>query len=286
MRLNLGQQHTLLRNNFVIHRLQRHAGLRSITYLAGAAVLLNTGYRLYDPNSFWTPYATAVTIAPVGYAWTYAFVTLRNEDKVAWSHVLRRQNIIDAGTGIALGTSAFLLIVGVAAAKGWARLPEWGWEQDPSLAVVRSLLLLAVGQVTLAWNEEVVFRGYGLQSASSAISCPGAAVGITVLDAWAHGSDPSTLVGQSAIALVLLILRLQSGALWMSVGYHFAWNYMQTAIFGPPNKLPSLRPLHVTGSTLWLGRPGYPEPGILSTLVHVGIAVIATWVWWSRSKKL
>jgi membrane protease YdiL (CAAX protease family) len=184
-----------------------------------------------------------------------------------------------------LGTSSFLLVLGVAAAKKWVHLPAWGWEQTSFSQVVRWLLLLAVGQFAVAWNEEVVMRGYGLHSLSVVVGKPAAAIGLTTLDAWAHGPGLRIFVGQGMVGLVLMILRLRTGALWMPIGYHFAWNYMQTAIFGPPNTYPSLRPLHVTGPSSWLGQPGSPEPGILSTLVHIGLAVVSVWTWWRRHSK-
>lgn len=274
-----------LSNTPIVYRLRRHASLRSMTYFGGAALLLTLGNRLYNPDTNWSPYATAVTLAPLGYAWTYVFVRLRDDDTTAWNHLLRRQCVGQIGVGVALGTTSFLFVLGVAAAKKWVRLPAWGWEQTSASHVIRWLLLLAVGQLAVAWNEEVVMRGYGLHSVSLVVGKPAAAIGLTTLDAWAHGPGLRIFVGQGMVGLVLMILRLRTGALWMPIGYHFAWNYMQTAIFGPANTYPSLRPLHVTGPSSWLGQPGSPEPGVLSTLVHVGLAVVSVWTWWRRRSK-
>jgi hypothetical protein len=81
------------------------------------------------------------------------------------------------------------------------------------------------------------------------------------------------LLGQAALGTALLMLRLRSGSIWAPLGYHWAWNLLQTACFGPAGGPPSLRPLLVDGPVLWVGRPGSPEPGLLSTLVQVGVAL-------------
>ncbi len=79
-----------------------------------------------------------------------------------------------------------------------------------------------------------------------------------------------------------MLLRLHSDALWLPVGYHWAWNVLQTAIFGAPDSAPSIRPLHLHGPERWMGRPGAPEPGLLSTLVHLVMALLL-WLWMRRS---
>jgi hypothetical protein len=78
------------------------------------------------------------------------------------------------------------------------------------------------------------------------------------------------------------VLGIQGDALWLSVGYHWAWNVLQTAIFGTPGSAPSLQPLQVQGSGRWMGRPGHPESELLNTLTHLAIALLL-WLWMRRS---
>jgi membrane protease YdiL (CAAX protease family) len=126
-----------------------------------------------------------------------------------------------------------------------------------------------------AWNEELVFRGYGLDTASAAIGRPSAVAAMTTLFAWGHGrtTHPQVLLGTAAAGLALVALRYRSDGLWMPVGYHFAWNYAQTAIFGPVDHAPSLRPVEFIGPELWTGRSGTPELGLLATIVNVLVAL-------------
>jgi hypothetical protein len=64
----------------------------------------------------------------------------------------------------------------------------------------------------------------------------------------------------------------------MHVGYHWASTVLQTAVFGAPDAAPSLRPLRVHGPERSMGKPGQPEPGLLSMLVHLAM-VLLVWLW-------
>jgi membrane protease YdiL (CAAX protease family) len=147
--------------------------------------------------------------------------------------------------------------------------------------VLRSVALLGVGHLAVAWNEEMVFRGYGFETIREALG-EGKAIAILIPGfALYHGVDRRRLVGMLAGGTTLMLLRLHTDALWMPVGYHWAWNTLQTAVFGQSETAPSIRPLHVHGPKRWTGKPGEPEPGLLSTLVHVIMALLV-WLWMRR----
>ncbi len=252
--------------------LRESPSLRSVAYLGGAAVILRLTVRLYGLDAEWSPAAIHLTTIPLVAGLTRAFVLLSDEDKVRWNRVPVKQGVGQFVIGQALGASAFLAVVGIAYARGWAHLPLWGWECTSPAQVVRMVLLSGLRHGAGAWNEEMVFRGYGLDTVTAAIGRPIAVASLVALFARAHGGEWQVLLGQSALGLALTSLRLTSDSLWVPVGYHFAWNIVQTAVLGPP-EWPSLRPLHVDGPYVWMGRPGYPEPGLLTALVNLVIAV-------------
>lgn len=97
-----------------------------------------------------------------------------------------------------------------------------------------------------------------------------------------HGLDPQQIVGMLAGGTTLMLLRLHTDALWKPVGYHWAWNVLQTAVFGAQDAAPSIRPLQLHGPERWMGKPGHPEPGLLSTLVHLVMALFLS-LWMRRS---
>jgi membrane protease YdiL (CAAX protease family) len=147
--------------------------------------------------------------------------------------------------------------------------------------VVRSVALLGVGHLAVAWNEEMVFRGYGFETVREALGQSKAVAVLIPGFALYHGLDPQQILGMLAGGTTLMLLRLHTDGLWLPVGYHWAWNVLQTAVFGAPGSAPSLRPLLVQGPERWMGRPGAPEPGLLSTLVHLVMALLL-WLWMRR----
>jgi membrane protease YdiL (CAAX protease family) len=74
----------------------------------------------------------------------------------------------------------------------------------------------------------MVFRGYGFETVREALGQP-AALGV-LIPAFAlyHGLDPQQALGMAAGGTALMLLRLQSDALWLPLGYHWAWNVFQT----------------------------------------------------------
>jgi membrane protease YdiL (CAAX protease family) len=148
--------------------------------------------------------------------------------------------------------------------------------------VLRSVALLGVGHLAVSWNEEMVFRGYGFETVREAVG-QGKAVAVLIPGfALYHSLNPQQFLGMLAGGTTRMLLRLHSDALWLTVGYHWTWNVLQTAIFGTPGSAPSIRPLQVHGPERWMGKPGAPEPGLLSTLVQLVMALLL-WLWMRRN---
>jgi hypothetical protein len=149
--------------------------------------------------------------------------------------------------------------------------------------VLASVALLIAQEGTTVYDEEMVFRGYGLDTLHEALGLSGALALSIALFARYYGPRAKRFLGLSIAGLLLALLRLRTGNLWLVSGFHLAWNVTQKSIFGPPDGAPSLRPLHVHGPVEWLGRPGHPEPGWLQTLWVLGLAMMAgAELWWSH----
>jgi membrane protease YdiL (CAAX protease family) len=264
--------------------LQRSPGIRGLTYFGAAALILETVAHFNDRTH---PYALVrihLATLPFGAALTYVLVRLNPDELAQWRNVSLRRGLIQVLQGLGLGTSAFLAWLSIATAKGWVSSSGWGWEQTSISEVARSIALLGIGHLAVAWNEEMVFRGYGFTTLQTAFGT-GKAIAIVIpLFALLHELNGQVLIGQAALGTTLLMLRLQSNGIWLPIGYHWAWNVTQTAIFGPTGAAPSIRPLQVHGPYLWVGRPGLPEPGLLSTLIALVIALIV-WLWMRRATR-
>src|SRR5581483_4112662 len=149
----------------------------------------------------------------------------------------------------------------------------------------RSMSLRAITHGAYAWNEELVFRGYGYELVRAALGPVAASVALTALFATYHQWRLQVLFGEAALGLALLALRIKSGDIWLPIGYHFAWNFIQTAILGPADGPPSILPLQVTGPYLLIGRPGYPEPGLLMAGANLLVALAIAFSKWREKKE-
>jgi membrane protease YdiL (CAAX protease family) len=263
--------------------LRRSPLIRGISYLGLVAVSLELVWRLHKPTGPYAVVSLHLSALPVIATVTYAYASLRLEDRIHWRALPLRRGVVQALQGIGLGTSAFLVWVGIAAARGWVSAPMWGWERTSVTDVAQSVVLLSVGHLAVAWNEEMIFRGYGFDTFQVAIGQRAASMVLIPLFALYHGLDPQQLLGMTAAGLLLTLLRLHSGGLWLPLGCHWAWNTMQTAILGPAGELPSVRPLQIHGPDHWIGRPGSPEPGLLSTLITFALALLV-WLWMRHSR--
>jgi Type II CAAX prenyl endopeptidase Rce1-like len=166
------------------------------------------------------------------------------------------------------------------------RLMRMGWQQTGlSLgAILLSMAQRSLIHTAIVINEELVFRGYGLDTLRVAAGLPGAVAISTALFAVYHGLEPRQLLNTGVAGILLTVLRLGSGKLWLGAGCHFGWNSMQTAVFGPTSGPPSLRPLHLHGPEAWIGRPGTAEPGWLSILIPAVLALGALGYFWRKGR--
>lgn len=141
-----------------------------------------------------------------------------------------------AGWGVATGFGLVGAIAGVLFISGAATfavaapvLPE---------ALFRAGLS-AVLWLLLAAGEEGLYRGFALTHLSRAISFWPAAVLSSALFMVGHAANAGeTAVGVAATGLFGLALaysRLKTGALWFALGFHAAWNFTQSFVFGFPN---------------------------------------------------
>ena len=129
-----------------------------------------------------------------------------------------------------------------------------------------------------AANEELVFRGYPFQKLVDSLGPTVAVVLASVCFGLVHLGNPGhtlfSTINTMLVGVPLSIAYLRTRALWMPVGIHFAWNYVQGFIFGLPVsgfRLPAsvLNPRGHGGA--WLTGSAYgPEGGLLCTIVVVG----------------
>ena len=103
-------------------------------------------------------------------------------------------------------------------------------------AVVLPALIVLAGWTVQGLTEEVIFRGWLLQNTGVQLGPLLGAIVATALFALVHFANPGiTLL--AAINLVLIgvlftVMALLEGGIWAASGFHIAWNWVQSNIFG------------------------------------------------------
>jgi len=133
---------------------------------------------------------------------------------------------------VAIAVVILVVDVIVMMASGQVRMR---WARPDAMAtvlIVASLLLFLVQGCA----EEVVLRGYLMQSVAAAWGGPAGlaiqAVGFSVL----HGANPGTtwiaLVNVAGYGLMLGLLVVWRGSLLAAMGFHSVWNWLQGMVLG------------------------------------------------------
>jgi len=138
--------------------------------------------------------------------------------------------------------------------------------------------------VFVAWNEELMSRGYHLQTIASGMNMTWAVILSSAVFGMMHllnsngswaGAAGCTLAG-----LLLCFAYLRSGRLWLGIGLHTTWNFFEGVIFGfPVSGLNNYRLIRIAiqGPQAWTGGPFGPEAGwLIVPILAVGATLIYT----------
>jgi membrane protease YdiL (CAAX protease family) len=180
--------------------------------------------------------------------------------------------------GLGIGGIIMVSLGGAEALLGLARFARNTLPASAELAYGSCWFLVLLIAAT---NEELVFRGYPFQKLVESLGPPAAVAVSSACFGLAHlGNSHHTWISTLNTMLVgipLSIAYLRTRSLWMPVGMHFTWNYVQGFVFGLPVSgytfSPSLLKVQVRGAA-WLTGSGYgPEGGLLCTIAVVGAGI-------------
>jgi membrane protease YdiL (CAAX protease family) len=182
--------------------------------------------------------------------------------------------------GISLGAA---MIFAVALVEWIAHDASFGFR--PHTFLLGGIFAMCMFAAAAA-KEEIIFRGYAFQQLAEAITPTGAVVLMSLLFGLVHLANPhrtwvSTL-NTALVGLPLSIAYLRTKALWMPIGIHFIWNFLQGFFLGLPVSgmmmTGGVLSAHVTGPEFLTGGAYGPEGGVIATIViliatvYVGLA--------------
>jgi len=191
----------------------------------------------------------------------------------------------DALVGFLLGLAAMALVFAVEQGTGWAVVRPGGatW---PGLAL--TLLGYLVTYAAVAVTEELIFRGYILQTLVEWPGVWGAALISALIFSLFHGMNPGisglALAHLAVAGLVFAGAYLATHRLWLAIGLHFGWNFFQGPVFGfPVSGVASHGILSVQagGPALFTGAAFGPEGGLLG----LGALLFCGWAIWAWTRR-
>ena len=193
------------------------------------------------------------------------------------------------GIGWAVSVVNFLAIIVCLFLCGCYRIVNVEFDVASQLSWLSLFLLVGV-------VEEVIFRGILFRLIADKWNI---AVGLTtssLLFGLAHLGNPgATLWAALAIALASGWLFGMAYAyhqmIWVPVGMHWAWNYLEGGVFGcavsgtPLDYLPLITP-RISGTDLLSGGAFGPEASIICVAIGIGISIVYTVLYIKKKKRL
>jgi uncharacterized protein len=141
----------------------------------------------------------------------------------------------ELATGLIAGIVMLLAVAGAESLLGVAR---FSLAPVPAVRTLLAGIVLFLLLMVAAADEELVFRGYPFQSLVGVAGPVAAVVVASALFGAAHLRNPfqnwiSTL-NTALVGVLLAICYLRTRALWLPLGIHFSWNFVQGYVLGLP----------------------------------------------------
>ena len=204
---------------------------------------------------------------------TSIYITRRFVDKrsfISLGLVPGRQAIIDLLAGIGITFLMMGMIYLIMLSAGWLEFEKFAWEVESVSSVLVSTLSFLIVFVFVGWNEELLSRGYHLQTLASGLNLVWGIVLSSAVFGLLHLGNPNaTWISAAGIFLAGLFLAygyVRTRQLWLSIGLHIGWNFFEGVVFGFPVSGIDIYPLthiRIQGPELWTGGAFGPEAGLV-----------------------
>ena len=192
--------------------------------------------------------------------------------------------INDLRTGLGLGVLMMGVSIGLSGLMGWYHPLGFSWQFRPLSELIPALVVSFFANLQPGLLEEVVFRGYILQSLADRWGMRAAVLSSSILFGLMHlGSSGdgfpwwATVASTTLAGLLLAQAFLIHRSLWLPIGIHFAWDWC-IGLFGAVGKPMDealLLASKVTGPPLLQG-PRSSGAGLFDL---IGMAVVALILW-------
>ena len=208
--------------------------VRIVLFIAGISLSLQLVRLVHDGlgqvlGEGWPISAANLALQILAVHFVYCSIVRLLEQRRA-SELALRGAVQETGAGVLLGAGCLTVTVGLIAALGYYRVEEIG-----AWTALAAAFHMAVAS---SYIEEVIFRGVIFRVTEEALGT-WLALGITVaLFGLVHLGNPNaSLYGAAAIGIEAGVLLgaayILTRRLWLVIGIHFGWNFIQGGVFGP-----------------------------------------------------
>ncbi|OQY87863.1 MAG: hypothetical protein B6D38_11325 [Anaerolineae bacterium UTCFX1] len=265
-------------------------------FLAGAGILIGVALYITSPDlieeftNSSTPAMTALSMIAKALAFTASiFLTRRFFDKRSIASLgltINFQALSDVLAGIVITFVQMGFIYLLMRAFGWITFQGFAWNFDPPDQVVGNVLLFLFIFLLVGWNEELLSRGYHLQTLASGLNLFWGVAISSVIFGFLHIFNPdaswAAALGTALAGLFFAFAYLRTKQLWLPIGLHIGWNFFEGVGFGFPVSGLTIYPLtriEVSGPELWTGGGFGPEAGLIALpalIIGVGLIILLT----------
>ncbi|MEW5794898.1 MAG: CPBP family intramembrane glutamic endopeptidase [Candidatus Zixiibacteriota bacterium] len=193
---------------------------------------------------------------------------------VSLGFALDKKHLRDLAAGIIWGIALISAVFIVVLLADGVRITDLS---HPLSALANMTLMM----IAVAFNEEVLVRGYLLNNVMASVNKFVALFLTSLVFALGHLLNPNAtiagLVNIILAGLVLGIYYIHRQNLWFPIGLHFAWNLFQGSIYGSAISgvnTPSIIQTEIVGSDLLTGGTFGFEASLVTTMV-LSLAVLA-----------
>jgi membrane protease YdiL (CAAX protease family) len=173
-----------------------------------------------------------------------------------------------AGIGITFVQMGFIYVLMLG--LGWLTFEGFAWQFDPINVVIGSVITFFIAFIFVGWNEELLSRGYHLQTIASGLNLFwGVIISSAVFGLLHLGNPNATWVSAAGIffaGVYLAYAYIRTKQLWLSMGLHLGWNFFEGVVFGFPVSgldIYALTRIKVHGPEIWTGGAFGPEAGLI-----------------------
>ncbi|MFN8381387.1 MAG: CPBP family intramembrane glutamic endopeptidase [Anaerolineales bacterium] len=227
----------------------------------------------HDTN-FTNLVSVVITVVVVGFAY-YGFVRVierRNVTELS-SHTM----FVELASGALVGAILFSVTIGVLWLMGYYKVIG----TNPWTVMFSWFVLAIISGV----SEELLFRGILFRVVEESLGTwLSLAISALIFGLFHLANPNATLWGAIAIAIeagiMLAAAFVYSRRLWLPIGIHFAWNFMQGAVFGVAvsgNEAKGLLQSTLSGPSLLSGGAFGAEGSIFAVVVCLIAGIYLIW---------